>query len=645
MFTLQLKFDRRGLLLCLTCLLLLTSFTGRVVATTIPTASLAGHEVDTSQQGDDKKAREAAKRVEKERLEREKNEQKRERDEQKIRNEYNRLRNAAKAKLRLDSSFKMRVDISYNEVRRQHSEYGFKINTFDANDERVTYTGDKLKTEDTLYDNPLVQDYVNRVGQSLVPSQSRIRYAFKVILNPVPDARAYSTGTVYITSGLLSMIDNEAQLAYILGHEIGHNEKQHWYDDALVAAQLEDENRKREQTNNMVGGLAGLFTGGLVGLTGGGVTGGLLSATLAINQATTLLKFLNPQKVFIWDQLQEDEADHVGFDLMFSRNYDPREVPKLLQRMRKFSEAEQRVTDGFLAQIERIDQRTGFVNSLMQGQIVKPNLFRGASNLRRKREKADTGLVSPLEAGKVFGIATDAAAREADATKQLTVNEELLKEKLAKGEIIGSGPEFDSVMADLKRDNGIRAFYYDMYYLAIENLKEALLLRSEDAYTHYFHGKVLALTAHTPEERALSMKSFVRAIELDQRRTISAPWLYRALSLMADQNPTQNPQIIGYLKTYVEIYQQEHGGVLPPNMDAIYAYLKDLGEERWVARPVVNISTHNIDPIRIVSAEEAKAAPREKTQAGACATCPSSPTPRPSSPKPRATTSKARRIN
>jgi hypothetical protein len=227
----------------------------------------------------------------------------------------------------------------------------------------------------------------------------------------------------------------------------------------------------------------------------------------------------------------------------------------------------------------------------------------------------------------------------------LTVNEELLKEKLAKGEIIGSGPEFDSVMADLKRDNGIRAFYYDMYYLAIENLKEALQLRSEDAYTHYFHGKVLALTAHTPEERASSMKSFVRAIELDQRRTISAPWLYRALSLMADQNPTQNPEIIGYLKTYVEIYQQEHGGVLPPNMDAIYAYLKVLGEERWVARPVVNISTHNIDPIRIVSAEEAKAAPGEKTQAGACAPCPPSPTPRPSSPKPRATTSKTRRIN
>jgi predicted Zn-dependent protease len=643
MFTAHLKLDRRGLLPWFVCLLLLTSFSGSGFAGTIPPVPLSPDEVETPQQGDDKKAREAAKRADKERQEREKNEQKREREEQKIRNEYNRMRTEAKAKLRVDPSFKMRVDVSYNEVRRQHSEYGFRINTFDANDERVTFTGDKLKTEDTLYDNPLVQDYVNRVGQSLVPQQSRIRYAFKVILNPVPDARTYATGTVYITSGLLSMVDNEAQLAYILGHEIGHNEKQHWYDDALVATQLEDENRKRQLTNSVAGGLAGVLTGGLVGLTGGGLTNSLLSAALVLNQATTLLKYLNPQKVFIWDQLQEDEADQVGFDLMFARNYDPREVPKLLQRMRKFSEGEQRVTDGFLAQIERIDQRTGFFNGMMGSQVVKPNLFRGASNLRAMREATDTGLVSPLEAGKTFGAAADAAAREAAATQRTAVNEELLKEKLEKGEIIGSGPEFNSVMADLKRDNGIRAFYYDMYYLALENLQEALQLRSNDAYTYYFHGKVLALTAHTAAEKAKSMESYVRAIELDQRRIISAPWLYRALSLMADHNPTQNPQIIDYLKTYVEVYQQAHGGDLPPNMDAIYAYLKDLGEDGWVARPVVNISTRNIDPIRIVSAEEAKAPPQKKMPDQVCPACPDSPQPRklPTNPK----ISKPRRIN
>lgn len=636
MFTVQPRFDRRGLIPTFICLLLLTWLPGATVAGTI----LVAPHGETLQQGNDKKEKEAAKRAEKERLEREK----REREEQKIRNEYNRMRTEAKVKLREDPAFKMRVDASYNEVRRQHSEYGFRINTYDANDERITFTGDKLKTEDTIYDNPQVQDYVNRVGQSLVPRQSRIRYAFKVILNPVPDARTYATGTVYITSGLLSMIDNEAQLAYILGHEIGHNEKQHWYDDALVTAQIEDENRKKEQTNNMVGGLAGVLTGGLVGLTGGGLTNSLLAATLAINQATTLLKFLNPQKVFIWDQLQEDEADQVGFDLIFSRNYDPREVPKLLQRMRKFSENEPRVNDGFLAQIERIDQRTGFVTNLMGSQVVKPNLFRGASNLRAKREASDTGLISPLEAGKPFGAAADAAAREAAATQRMAVNEELLKEKLAKGEILGSGPEFESVMADLKRDNGIRAFYYDMYHLALENLQEALQLRSNDAYTYYFHGKVLALTAHTPEERARSMESFVRAIELDQRRIIPAPWLYRALSLMADRNPTQSPQIIEYLKTYVEVYQQAHGGALPPNMDAIYAYLKDLGEEGWVARPAVNISTRNIDPIRIVSTEQAKAAPQESNPDQSGPADPARPKP-PKPPVPGPRNSKPRRIN
>ena len=102
------------------------------------------------------------------------------------------------------------------------------------------------------------------------------------------------------------------------------------------------------------------------------------------------------------------------------------------------------------------------------------------------------------------------------------------------------------------------------------------------------------------------MVSFKKAIELDQRRTISGPWIYSALSLMADNNPTLNEEIVVSLKSYVEIYQQEHAGDLPPNMDAIYAYLKNLGEETWVARPVTNISTRNIDPIRIVDSGDSK---------------------------------------
>ncbi|MFN8005371.1 MAG: hypothetical protein U0X75_30655, partial [Acidobacteriota bacterium] len=260
-------------------------------------------------------------------------------------------------------------------------------------------------------------------------------------------------------------------------------------------------------------------------------------------------------------------------------------------------EREPRTSEGFLAQTERVNERINYFNPLLASQTVKAGMFRGSSNLRDKREPSDGGVVSPLEEGKPFGTAEESEKREKMANRRLPNLDALLKEKLERGEIIGSSAEFESVMADLKRDNGVRAFYYDMFRLSLENLRESLQIRSNDPYTHFYYGKVLNLTARSRAEKAEAMASFVKAIEYDQRGVLSGPWLHRALALMADRNPSQNTQIIRDLKRYVDVYQQEHSGTLPPNMDTIYAYLKDLGEDKWVARPAMNVSTKNIEPL------------------------------------------------
>lgn len=501
-----------------------------------------------------------------------------------------------------NSDFKLRVDAHYKDLRRQHSERAFLVNTFDAQDERVTFTGDKLKTDDTLYDNPLVQDYINRVGQSLVPSNSPYRYAFKVVLSPVPEARSLSTGTVYISTGLLSLVDNEAQVAYVLAHEIAHTEKKHWFDDALVANELEDINNRRENIRSGVSlGLtaASVFTGGLgFGKSLGGTLNGLLYGGLAYGGISSLVKLALPDKVFSWDRVQENAADEYGLKLMFDRNYDPREVPKLYARLQFISDREPRAGEGFMAQAERIGERVSYFNPMLAGYtLTSPTtLMLGSYNLRSLRGQPDVGLSSTVDAGKPFG-AEDAGKREKSATGKITNLDALLREKLEKGEIIGSGPEFESVMADLKRDNGVRAFYYDMFQMSLTNLREALQIRSNDPYTYFYYGKVLNLTARTRAEKSDAMAAFVKAIELDNRGVLAGPWLHRALALMADRNASQNGEVIGYLRKYVDIYQQEHAGQLPPNMDAIYAYLKDLGDNKWVARPATNVSTKNIEPI------------------------------------------------
>lgn len=531
----------------------------------------------------------------------------------KVEREYQKLLDNGLKKYDSKPEFKVRVDEDYKALRRRHSETAFEINTFDSQDERVTFTGDKLKTEDTLYDNPLVQDYVNRVGQSLVPADSSHRFAFKVIMNPVPDARSLSTGTIYITTGLLSLVDNEAQLSYLLAHEISHIEKRHWFQDAIVANEMEDFNQAQERKQGLFS-LGAAVAGGVIGgAATKSLSSGLTYGFLAGLGTAIVMKFVAPVKIFAWDRVQENEADEYGLKLMFDRNYDPREVPKLFARLRSFSEREPRTGEGFLAQADRVNERINYFNPMLATKTVKTSMFRGSSNLRDKREASDGGVISPLEVGKPFGTAEEAEKREKAANSKLPNLDALLKEKLERGEIIGSSAEFESVMADLKRDNGVRAFYYDMFRLSLENLRESLQIRSNDPYTHFYYGKVLNLTARSRAEKAEAMGSFIKAIELDQRGVLAGPWLHRALALMADRNPSQNQQIIGYLKRYVDVYQQEHSGDLPPNMDAIYAYLKDLGEDRWVARPAMNVSTKNIEPIETATGGQATAQPAIST--------------------------------
>lgn len=77
--------------------------------------------------------------------------------------------------------------------------------------------------------NPSLQNYVTSVGQKLVPHTERndVKYTFTVIDSPIVNAFALPGGYVYISRGILNMANNEAELAAVIGHEIGHVTARH----------------------------------------------------------------------------------------------------------------------------------------------------------------------------------------------------------------------------------------------------------------------------------------------------------------------------------------------------------------------------------------------------------------------------------
>ena len=86
-----------------------------------------------------------------------------------------------------------------------------------------------VRKEYGAYDNAPLQQYVNEVGQRLARSSHRpgLTYQFLVVDSPEVNAFALPGGYVYVTRGMLAYLNSEAELAAVLGHELGHVTARH----------------------------------------------------------------------------------------------------------------------------------------------------------------------------------------------------------------------------------------------------------------------------------------------------------------------------------------------------------------------------------------------------------------------------------
>lgn len=87
----------------------------------------------------------------------------------------------------------------------------------------------KVRGQYGVYDDPVLQDYVNGIGQRLakVSHRAGLQYQFLVVDSPQVNAFALPGGYIYITRGILAYLNSEAELAAVLGHEIGHVTARH----------------------------------------------------------------------------------------------------------------------------------------------------------------------------------------------------------------------------------------------------------------------------------------------------------------------------------------------------------------------------------------------------------------------------------
>src|SRR6201993_4818184 len=105
-----------------------------------------------------------------------------------------------------------------------------KMNWFSIEKEIALGKGlaQEVERSSKLIDDPVVSEYVNRVGQNLVRnSDAKVPFTIKVIDSDVVNAFALPGGFFYVHSGLILRADSEAELAGVMAHEIGHVAARH----------------------------------------------------------------------------------------------------------------------------------------------------------------------------------------------------------------------------------------------------------------------------------------------------------------------------------------------------------------------------------------------------------------------------------
>jgi hypothetical protein len=386
-----------------------------------------------------------------------------------------------------------------------------------------------------LYPDKFLQDYVNEIGQRLVPRSAvpGVLFSFRVVDEATPNAFALPDGRIFVNGGLLVFVRNEAQLAMVLAHEAGHVVEQHGIESLKEARSF-----KKRVLPGLLGAVGGAVVGGLIkGKEGAavgaavGLAGGVLYSAITLNQ---------------YNKRQEDEADTIGARLMLAQGYDPAQGAAFFQRLADRFPDKDRFADLLWAKHSRNLDRVAKIRALIDGDL--------------------------------------SATYNADRTAG----------KLSEG----SG-QLDFFLSRMYRDVAIRLMDdFDRFDISKEILERVVEYRVRDPRALCAMGRVYKLVGRTPEDRAKALEFLQRAAQADERnlypevyRELGLMQARLATAKGADMEPA-----IESMKLYVTRWIERHA-TEPEDLPEMYDYLLAFGDAKWTAPKVDILVARSAAPV------------------------------------------------
>jgi predicted Zn-dependent protease len=179
--------------------------------------------------------------------------------------------------------------------------------------EQVNLLDRRFEREGLVLEDDTTNAYLKHVGEVLLPRGLKLEnvwWKFRALRDPVPNAFALPNGSIYVSTGLLALMDNESQVAAVLAHEMTHVLRRHTY--------LQNRsNRKKFLTMNIMAAIGAYAPGG--------VAGAVITVVMAV------APFIVLATMFGYSRDLEREADLKGIDMMIAAEYPPEEMVKMMK--------------------------------------------------------------------------------------------------------------------------------------------------------------------------------------------------------------------------------------------------------------------------------------------------------------------------
>ena len=334
----------------------------------------------------------------------------------------------------------------------------------------------ELLKKNKPYDDPMLEEYLGKIGDQLLPDNVRAAggpgYRFGVIRDPTLNAFAMPNGRIYVHTGMLAQVQNESQLATILGHEMTHVSNRH----ALKFT-------RDAQTKQILYTVAAIAASIGVAAAAGSMSKGNPVGGAVLSQTANAILGLGLQLATIaaingYGRDLEREADVEGLDRMVRAGYDPKEAPKVFALLKNSSGDRGSLETFFFGSHPRLQERIDITQDLVQTKYA-------------------------------------AAA----GSSSVVVNSD----------------EFELRMRTVVRDNARMDIAAGRFPLAQKQLDRVLAITPKDPVTHLYYGDLYRLQAQraksTLDKAELAhkaMESYRRSVQLDPQ----APEPYRQLGLL-----------------------------------------------------------------------------------------------------------------